>query len=120
MAIGTRNSSPATVEAVHGNIRITIGHFAFEYTTEQAVAYAEAIMAAVSDAGPVPTWVHEGVTYNLTQAWRSPRPWIGWHWRWLGTHTPDGVPLMTPVGTGDDDLIGSGAPFDRVLADEKG
>lgn len=35
-----------------------------------------------------------------------------------GPSNPDGVPLMTPHGTEDEDLIGTTTPFDRVLASE--
>jgi hypothetical protein len=119
ITVKTRGLSGTEVKAVHGHVRLTTGHWPVEYTKEQALELAEAIVSTANNAGPVPVWEHSGVTYDLTQTWRSTRPWTGWHWRWTGEYTPDGVPLMTPVGTGDEDLIGSTTPFDQVLAQER-
>lgn len=110
------------VEGKNGLVRMTVGSVyrtIVDYTPDEALVLAEAFRAAAADPGQTPTWEHDGIVYDLTMSWRSPRPWYGWHWTWIGEYTPDGVPLMTPHGTEDDGLMDSRVPFDRVLADEK-
>lgn len=106
-----------TVEGVHGRVRVTRHRAYRDYTPAEARELAEALLAAADDPGEVPTWEHDGVTYDLMRPWGGKFD-IGIHWAWTGEYTPEGVPLMTPHGTEDQDLIGSRTPFEQLLAQE--
>ena len=69
------------------------------------------------------TWQHDGITYYLDRSIEAanrhdPASGIGHHWEFTGEFTPAGVPLVTPVGTGDEDLIGSTCPLTSVILSE--
>lgn len=119
----TRSLTTVQVAAVYGHVRVTSDGTFVEYTVEQARQLGNAILHAAADAGAIPTWEHRGTTYDLTESWReyiAPGVPMPEHWSWTGEYTADGVPLMTPIGTGDEDMIGSTMPFDRLLDDARG
>ena len=69
------------------------------------------------------TWTHDGITYHLDRPFHSahrddPASGIGHHWRFTGEFTSAGVPLVRPVGTGDEDLIDWKNPLTNVIRDE--
>jgi hypothetical protein len=69
------------------------------------------------------TFTFEGVTYDLGRTLHSarrqdPGSGITWHWRFTGERTEQGEPLVTPVGTTDQDTTGSAWRLTHVIREE--
>jgi hypothetical protein len=85
---------------------------------DMAVVAAHLPFLVVHSPAPPPViWVHDGVMYDLGRALRGPAP-TDCHWRWVGRFSTTGEPLLTPIGTGDEDLIGSESEFSSVARTE--